>query len=668
MEAADRWSTPRLAEFVAAITGAADEQSATRRALDWATEALEAEIGLVVEDGSALVAVGFPRGAVPTGALRTAVLGGVDTIDVDGIGMCCLASTRLELESAVDLVVARAGMSPFTREEVGLLRAAARALTLTLRLFRALSAERTMSGRLQQRQALLERLSIIQRSITRRAPLGDVLNTITSAARDLLDVEIAAVRLVDSDSPGDMLMVAQDGLPPAVAARMRRTTVGSGAGGGAVASGQVVLIENYRNSPEALPQLAGIGLERAMAAPVRDGDVVIGSITVATTRADIRFGPLEQEVLSSFAEHASLAITDAKRVDHIQKLAFHDELTGLPNRGLFRERLEQALIQARRRGGDVAVLFLDLDRFKTINDSLGHAAGDQLLVAVAERLRGCLRDEDTASRLGGDEFAILAHCDGAGAAEVAERILRSMEPSFMIDSREVSATASIGIALDAGGLAKAETMLRDADIAMYRAKFGRGGGYVVFEPSMHAAAVARIDLEEALSGAWLRGEMHLDYQPIVDLTDLRVAGIEALVRWRHPHSGLMSPVEFIPLAEETGRIAALGRWILDDACAQVRLWQDAIRPALRVGQRVAPATARQPLRARRGDVTGAVGAAPGQPRSRDHRRRCHGRCRDSDRAPAGSALPRRIAGGGRLWYRPLVARPVTPPSRRHHQG
>lgn len=295
-------------------------------------------------------------------------------------------------------------------------------------------------------------------------------------------------------------------------------------------------------------------------------------------------------MLIAFAEHASLALTDPKRVEHIRQLAFHDELTGLPNRGLFMERLEQALIRSRRRRGHVAVLYLDLDRFKTINDSLGHTAGDQLLVTVGERLRHCLRDEDTASRLGGDEFAILAHCDRAGAIEIAVRVLAAMEPSFIIDDREVSAAASIGIALDRGGRADAGGMLRDADTAMYRAKFGAGNGYVVFEPSMHAAAIARIDLEADLRRALLCDEMRLDYQPIIRLADGEIIGLEALIRWHHPRRGIMNPLDFIPLAEETAQIAPLGRWIVREACEQARRWQrsDPRRGRLSISVNVSP--------------------------------------------------------------------------------
>jgi diguanylate cyclase (GGDEF)-like protein len=589
MEAADRWSTPRLAEFVAAVTGAPDEASATRRAVDWATEALEAEIGLVVEGSVALASVGFPHGDAPAQFVAEASAGDRDVLDVPGVGRCRVASTRLDMEFAVDLVVARAGTDAFSREEIGLLRAAARSLTLTLRLFRALAAERSMSDNLHKRQALLERLSSIQRSITRRVPLTDVLNTITASARDLLDVEMATLRLIDPQSPQEMLMAAHDGLPADIARSIQRTNVGEGATGRAVVEDRLIILET-NEIVDARPELAGQRIRSAMAAPVRDGDRPTGTILVATTRSDRHFGPVEQEVLIAFAEHASLALTDAKRVEHIRQLAFHDELTGLPNRGLFMERLEQALIRSRRRRDHVAVLYLDLDRFKTINDSLGHTAGDQLLVTVGERLRHCLRDEDTASRLGGDEFAILAHCDRVGAIEIAVRVLAAMEPSFIIEDREVSAAASIGIALDRGGRADAGGMLRDADTAMYRAKFAAGNGFVVFEPSMHAAALARIDLEADLRRALLSDEMRLDYQPIIRLADGEVIGLEALIRWHHPRRGIMNPLDFIPLAEETGQIAPLGRWIVREACEQARRWQcsDPRRGRLSISVNVSP--------------------------------------------------------------------------------
>jgi diguanylate cyclase (GGDEF)-like protein len=573
------WSSPRFAEFVAAITAAPDEESATRHALEWATEALDAEVGVIVEKGEILASTGFLRGQVPP-AFAQAIAEQSDVVSLAGIGACCVLSSRLGVQSAVDVVIARAGAGPFQRDDIRLVHAAARSLTLTLHLFRALSAERATRADLQRRQSLLERLASIQRAITRRLPLGEVLDAVTRGAADLLGTEVAAVRLLDPDAPSEMILMAHVGLPPTVAAARHRSNVHEGAGGQAILEDRMIVVNDYAQSRLAAGRLNGLKLERAIAAPVHDGDRVVGSITCVSTRTNLEFGPPEVEALSALAEHAGLAIVDARRVEHLHKLAFHDELTGLPNRGLFMERLAQALLRARRRSEFVAVLYLDLDRFKTINDSLGHTAGDQLLVSVGERLRKCLRDEDTASRLGGDEFAILAHCDRRGAVGIAERVLSAMKPAFALDAREVLTTASIGIALDHGGHSDADGMLRDSDTAMYRAKVERRGGFVVFEPSMHAAALVRMDLEADLHGAAARGEMQLAYQPIVNLSDMSTTGVEALVRWHHPRRGVMGPLDFIGLAEESGQIASLGRWIAQTACSQVREWQQ-LHPSVR---------------------------------------------------------------------------------------
>ena len=559
-----------------------------RRAVDWATEALEAEIGVILEGVAVVASVGFPRGDVPAEGIVAAVHAGTEVIDVQGLGLCRLAWAPIEIESAGHLVVARGGSEAFSREEVGLMRAAGRSLTLTLRLLRALADERATRDILQKRQALLERLSQIQRSITRRLPLGDVLQTITGGARDLLDVEVAAVRLIDPANPLEMYIAASEGVEPEMVDRIRRSTIGTGAGGMAISEDRLIVIEDCENAAQAIEGLADQHLSFAMAAPVHDGDAVTGSITVATSRPDTPFGALEKEVLVAFAEHASLALTDAKRVEHIQRLAFHDGLTGLPNRPLFLERLEQALTRSRRRRADVAVLFLDLDRFKTVNDSLGHSAGDQLLVAVGRRLVDCLRDEDTAARLGGDEFAILVHCDRQGAAEVAQRIMVAMEAPFRLGGREVNASTSIGIALDRGGRIDAPTMLRDADTAMYRAKLRDHERCVVFEPSMHQAVLTRIDRETDLRHSVARDELRLHYQPVVRLGDGRIVGVEALIRWQHTGGGLLAPLDFMPLAEETGQVAAIGRWTLLQACTQARLWHRCGSARLSVSVNVSP--------------------------------------------------------------------------------
>jgi diguanylate cyclase (GGDEF)-like protein/PAS domain S-box-containing protein len=270
-------------------------------------------------------------------------------------------------------------------------------------------------------------------------------------------------------------------------------------------------------------------------------------------------------------------VTERKAlVEQLSYQAFHDLLTGLPNRALFMNRLEHTLTRAKRRGSMVAVLFTDLDNFKVINDSLGHKAGDQLLIAVAERLKTCLRPEDTAARLGGDEFTILVE-DVAGvgeAVQIAERIADILRPPFALEEQEVFATVSTGIALNSTAQEQPADLLRYADLAMYRAKRRGKARYEVFEPSMDAKVVERLILETGLRRALVRQQFRVYYQPIVALENGKVTGVEALVRWEHPQRGLLLPEEFLSVAEETGLIVRIGQWVLREAVKQARIWQE----------------------------------------------------------------------------------------------
>ncbi|MBD2516702.1 EAL domain-containing protein [Nostoc sp. FACHB-973] len=269
-------------------------------------------------------------------------------------------------------------------------------------------------------------------------------------------------------------------------------------------------------------------------------------------------------------------ISRQKLQSQILDIALHDSLTGLPNRVLFIRQLKNALNRAKQEPNyQFAVLFLDCDRFKVINDSLGHLVGDELLIAIAHRLQTCLIPIDTLARLGGDEFGILLEnlTDINIAIQVAERILQQLSLAFKLSRYEVFMNASIGISWGNKDYDRPEYLLRDADTAMYRAKAQGRAKYHVFDPAMHQEAIQLLELENDLRRAVERQEFLVYYQPIVCLTTGRISGFEALVRWRHPIRGLVSPIEFIPVAEETGLIGAINTWVLQSACHQLSIWQ-----------------------------------------------------------------------------------------------
>jgi diguanylate cyclase (GGDEF)-like protein len=285
------------------------------------------------------------------------------------------------------------------------------------------------------------------------------------------------------------------------------------------------------------------------------------------------------------------AIERKTAAEQLRLAAAQDTLTGLPNRALFTERLEHSIQRAQEYGNYLfAVLFLDLDRFKVINDSQGHMIGDQLLIAIARRLEACVRSTDIVARFGGDEFAILLDNiqDLGYATRVADRIQREMASPVNLKGQKVFTTASIGIALSGMEYDQPADFLRNADMAMYRAKMLGKARYEVFDSSMHTQAVVRWRLEADLRQATERREFCIYYQPLVSLTGGQIVGVEALLRWRHPQRGLLSPAEFIPLAEETGLIWPIGEWALRSACAQARAWQMAGRTHLRVAVNVSP--------------------------------------------------------------------------------
>jgi diguanylate cyclase (GGDEF)-like protein/PAS domain S-box-containing protein len=270
-------------------------------------------------------------------------------------------------------------------------------------------------------------------------------------------------------------------------------------------------------------------------------------------------------------------ITERKRAEQAARhQAEHDALTGLPNRVLFLDRLQQALAANRRQHKQFALMFLDLDRFKQINDTLGHHAGDAVLKSVAKRLTHCVRAVDTVSRLGGDEFVVLLADIGNvdRAAHVAGTVMQAVTRPISLDGQEITPAVSIGISICPADGQDAETMLRHADVAMYHAKQSDNSDFRFFSPEMNAHVVERVQMENMLRRALANDEFVLEYQPEIDIRTGHTIGVEALIRWRHPERGLLLPHQFIPMAEESGLIVPIGEWVLREACHQARLWRD----------------------------------------------------------------------------------------------
>lgn len=324
-----------------------------------------------------------------------------------------------------------------------------------------------------------------------------------------------------------------------------------------------------------------------VATPLRSREQLLGVLVIETPK---KLPEEFADAINTLAAESGLALETMRLTEHLRHdiakrealegelahRAYHDTLTELPNRALLVERLQHALARGARVSTRPVLVFIDLDDFKLVNDSLGHTLGDELLVSVSQRLRAAIRAGDTAARLGGDEFVLLLEDigDPTVATGVVERFLSRLQEPFILDGHEVFVGASVGIAFSRGEGTLPDDLLREADVAMYLAKTAGKRRYVVYEPSLEAQPLERLELESDLRRALERGELRLHYQPIVDLEQDRLCGVEALLRWQHPSRGLVPPAEFIPVAERNGLIVPVGRWALRQACVDTKAWQD----------------------------------------------------------------------------------------------
>lgn len=410
---------------------------------------------------------------------------------------------------------------------------------------------------------------------------NDLLQIGIESLAELLEARYGAIGILDAS--GELNHFVYTGINAELAERIGQFPQGKGLLGVVIQNNVSLRLDDMSSHPQSVgfPEHHP-PMKTLLAVPIAYHDRVYGRIYLSDKENGELFSQQDEDLALSFAHSLSLVLDNAREIEEVKRarqtldyMAHFDALTDLPNRTLLKDRMDQAISHAQRNQRMVGVLFLDLDNFKVVNDSIGHTCGDELLKSVAQRISDCLREGDTAARLGGDEFIVLLPdlSDTQDAAKVADKILELLESPFDIDRHEVFASSSIGISIYPHNSKDTEGLLSDADGAMYYAKKLGKNNYQFFTPEMNRSAQKHMQLEKHLRRALEQNELVLHYQPQVDVKTGRIIGMEALIRWMSPEFGMVSPADFIPLAEETGLIGPIGAWVLKTACGQARLWQ-----------------------------------------------------------------------------------------------
>lgn len=566
-------STSELAEFLSAITNASDTEAAIREGLRLIAGSCQSDVVAIVRDEQVLGVRARPDVDPPTGhELVEASHGLASTLALGKSSAVAIDAVETG-ESNCILIVVRASAPLSDRERLET-AAMARVLLLAVRLMSKVDDTDRLAIQQKAHKRLLEAILRVQRLISQRQPIDATLQAITTESAFTLGADLAGIHV--------------DGMPN-LTKRFLATATSAGRSLGSALSRVELnnLAQRAASSDLTVPALIEVeGPDGEVIDAIVAGSAVmqdgapIGGLFVACVLEDDTSWRIDRAPIDTFASQAGIALADSSTVDELEH-AFHDHLTGLPNRALFHDRFEHALAIGKRRGTTTGLLFMDLDRFKTINDTLGHAAGDAMLREVGAELQRLGRAYDSVARIGGDEFAIvLEDTDTAAALTVAQRVVDALTDVANPVGLPGQLGVSIGIAVSGEGCHTTDELLRRADIALYTVKNSGRAGCAIYDAGMGQTRLNHNALTDTLQDALGRGEFVVHYQPIVDLRTRRVSGVEALVRWQHPEDGLLPPAAFIDAAERTGTIVGLGREVLRIACEQADSWRSSIPDAV----------------------------------------------------------------------------------------